>query len=285
MYVFVQNQFVESEKAVLHVSDLAIQRGYGIFDFFRVRDNVLLFVEDHLDRFLRSAAIMHLQPLLSKEKLLLVLQELAQRNNLPQSGIKMILTGGYSPDAYQPATPNLIISQTPLNIPDPEEPKTVNIITHEFMRDLPEAKTINYSMGIWLQKKIVDQHADDVLYHTGGLVTEFPRCNFFIVDKNGVIITPDKNALPGITRKRILELAATQYRIKEAPVLLSDVWQAKEAFLTSSTKRIQSIVSVGGRTIGNGKPGEVTGALLKMLVDSEKSYVRQHQKIYNSISG
>ena len=50
MYVFLNDQFVEEEKASLHISDLAIHRGYGVFDFFRVRDNVLLYVEDHLER-------------------------------------------------------------------------------------------------------------------------------------------------------------------------------------------------------------------------------------------
>jgi hypothetical protein len=51
MHVFLNDQFIEAENASLHISDLAIQRGYGIFDFFRVRNNVPLYVEDHLDRY------------------------------------------------------------------------------------------------------------------------------------------------------------------------------------------------------------------------------------------
>lgn len=273
MYVYLNDQFIESEKATLHISDLAIQRGYGIFDFFRVRENVLLYVDDHLDRFLHSASIMHLSAPGTKEQLLSILNELLQKNNLPNSGIRMILTGGYSPDAYQPVTPNFIIMQSPLVIPDSSVPKSISIITHEFVRDIPEAKTINYTMGIWLQKKIKEQQADDVLYHTNGVVTEFPRCNFFIVTKDNIIITPDKHALKGVTRKRILELAGSSFTVKEAPVTFDDIREAKEAFLTSSTKRIQAIVNIDGQPVGNGMPGEITSQLLHRLLETEKEFV------------
>jgi D-alanine transaminase/branched-chain amino acid aminotransferase len=276
MYVYLNDRLVESEKAVLHISDLAIQRGYGIFDFFRVRDNVPLFVADHLERFIHSATLMHLSVPFPKEKLQAILQELIKKNNIPNSGIRMILTGGYSPDAYQPVSPNFIIQQNPLMIPDTSAPKSISIITHEFVRDIPEAKTINYTMGIWLLKKLAEQNADDVLYHTQGVVTEFPRCNFFIVTQDNTVITPDKNALKGVTRKRILALGAPHFRIQEGTITLDDIRQAKEAFLTSSTKRIQAIVKIDDHLIGDGSPGAVTRTLLKLLQEAEREYVATH---------
>lgn len=273
MYVYLNDQFVEADKAMLHVSDLAIQRGYGIFDFFRVRNNVLLYVEDHLDRFLQSAAFMHLNAPYSKDQLLAILKELLAKNNIPNAGIKMILTGGYSPDAYQLVKPNFIIQQSPLEFQDSLIPKSVRIITYDFVRDLPVAKTINYSMGIWLQKKVAESRVDDVLYCQNGLVTEFPRCNFFIVTKHNEVLTPKDDSLKGVTRKKLLELAKEGVVIKEATVTLHDVRQAKEAFLTSSTKRIQAIVAIDGQPVGNGQPGEVTTQLLKKLVEIEEDYV------------
>lgn len=273
MYVFLNDQFVEAEKAVLHISDLAIQRGYGIFDFFRVRNNVLLYVEDHLDRFLASAKIMHLESPYDKDKLLAILKELLAKNNIPNAGIKMILTGGYSPDAYQPVKPNFIIQQSPLEFQDSLTPKSVSIITHEFTRDLPSAKSINYSMGIWLQKKVVESKADDVLYHQNGLVTEFPRCNFFIVTADNEVLTPADDSLKGVTRKKLLELNGKGFTIREAAVTTDDVHNAKEAFLTSSTKRIQAVVRIDGQPVGNGQPGEITTQLLAKLIDIERAYV------------
>jgi branched-chain amino acid aminotransferase len=274
MFVYLNNQFVEVEKASLHISDLAIQRGYGVFDFFRVRENVLLYVEDHLDRFLQSAKFMHLSSPYTKDQLHSILEDLQKKNNLLNSSMRMILTGGYSPDAYQPVEPNLIIMQSPLAFQDNLVPKSLNIITHEYVRDIPEAKTINYTMGIWLQPKLAEQKADDVLYQIDGTVSEFPRCNFFIVTRDNVIMTPDKNALKGVTRKKVLE-CASQYKVVEGAVTINDILNAKEAFLTSSTKRIQAITRINGHTIGNGEPGSVTTELLKLLVAMEQNYVNQ----------
>jgi D-alanine transaminase/branched-chain amino acid aminotransferase len=192
---------------------------------------------------------------------------------MPDAGIRMILTGGYSPDAYNPASPNFIIMQSPLTMNDSLAPKAVSIITHEYVREIPEAKTINYMVGIWLQQKIKDQQADDVLYQSNGYVSEFPRCNFFIVAQDNTIITPAKKALKGVTRKRVMECASSKYLVKEAPVSVQDILKAKEAFLTSSTKRIQSVVKMDGHIIGDGKPGEITTSLLAMLIQEEQNYI------------
>ncbi|MFM8849875.1 MAG: aminotransferase class IV [Cytophagales bacterium] len=272
MYVFLNDQFVEQEKAMLHISDLAIQRGYGVFDFFRLRKGVLLYVEDHLQRLMHSASFMHLQSPFRVDQMHAILRELVNKNNISNAGIRIILTGGYSPDAYEPTKPNLLIVQSPLQIDDNPTLKTINILTHGFVRDLPEAKTINYSMGIWLLKKMKEQQAQDVLYHDNGVVSEFPRGNFFIVTQTNEIITPATNALKGITRKRVLELRSQGFDVREGVVTLNDIAQAKEAFLTSSTKRIQAIVEIDGKKIGNGKAGDVSQSLLHHLIEKEKHY-------------
>lgn len=274
MHVFLNDQFIEAENASLHISDLAIQRGYGIFDFFRVRNNVPLYVEDHLDRFLQSASIMQLSSPYTKDKLLTLISDLIKRNNISNSGIRMILTGGYSPDAYQPVNPNFIVMQNALAWDDSPSPKAVSIITHEFVREIPEAKTINYTMGIWLQREVKKHDADDVLYHVNGVVTEFPRCNFFIVTKDNLLVTPEKNVLKGVTRKNILANANALLPVKESPITLQDIRNAKEAFLTSTTKRIQAVVKIDGHTVGDGKPGELTTTLLNMLIAKEQNYVK-----------
>lgn len=271
MYIYLNSDFVEADKAVVHVSDLAIQRGYGIFDFFRVMDNVPLFLEDYLDRFYASAATMRLDVPLNRQAFKSTLFELIKRNNLPMSGIKVILTGGYSPDGYQIGKPNLIIQQTALKFPpDTVQPEGVKVITHEYVREIPNVKTINYITGIWTQKKMVEQGAADVLYHMRGEVSEFPRCNFFIVKQDGTVATPSKNILHGVTRKHVLDLAAKKFTVKEEVITLDDVHQAREAFLTSTTKRIIPIVQVDDKRIGDGKPGAATLTLLHDLIALER---------------
>lgn len=271
MYSFFNNEFLPAEKTYIHVSDLATQRGYGIFDFFKVVNGRPLFLDDYFDRFYRSAEAMRLSISLSREELKKVIHELIAKNGQPDCGIKMILTGGYSADGYEIAAPNLIITQHALTMPGQALlEKGVKIITHEYVRDIPHVKTINYIMGIWLQKQVKDQQAYDVLYHMNGQVSEFPRCNLFIVLHDGTIVTPAEQVLHGITRKNILSLSNKEVKVKEGKVTLTEVLHAREVFLTSTTKRIVPIIQVDKAIIGVGKPGVITLKLLQSLSEMER---------------
>ncbi len=271
MYTYLNNEIVSAEKAILHVRDLSIQRGYGIFDFFKIQDGHPFFLNNYLNRFYNSADVMRLPVQQTPDELKSIIYQLIEKNNIAASGIKMILTGGYSEDGYEPAAPNLVITQQRLTLPGTDLiEKGVKIITHDYVRDLASAKTINYSMGIWLINKIKEQGAYDVLYHQKNIVSEFPRCNFFMVKKDGTVITPKDRVLHGITRKNILNLASKRYPTEEGTITLDDILQAKEAFLTSTTKRIVPIVQINNSLISDGKPGSVSLSLLDDLIALEK---------------
>ncbi len=280
MYTFLNDSFVDDSKAFLHVSDLSIQRGYGVFDFFRVMDNYPLFIEDYLERLYVSAKEMHLKVPYEPEQLKSLIFELIFKNNIPMSGIKVILTGGYSPDGYQLAdSANLIMVQKPMNFPEADfQTKGIKIITHEYLRDKPDVKTINYVVGIWIQNKVLEQKAADVLYHYQGKVSEFPRCNFFMVNHDNTVVTPRDNILEGVTRKHVLKLAAQKYKVEIGTVRLDDVLQAREAFLTSTSKRIVPITQMDETIIGDGKPGKITEDLYTALVRLENI---ERAKVYS----
>src|SRR5690606_20814929 len=119
-FIYINNTFLPAAQAALPVSDLALQRGYGIFDFFKTLQGRPVFLEAHLDRFYRSAAQMRLPLQKSREELKALITELQQRNDLPESGIRLTLTGGCSPDGYSITEPNLVITQQPLQLPAPD---------------------------------------------------------------------------------------------------------------------------------------------------------------------
>lgn len=238
-WVFINDEFIPEEKAVLHVSDLSIQRGYGIFDFFKVVNGVPVFLNEHLERFYASAKEMRLAIDYSKDALRKIIFQLLQKNNVDNTGVRITLTGGYSPDGYLLSKPNLIItlrsfkSQTKTQFE-----KGIKLITYEHQRQLPNVKTIDYLMGIWLQTFIKQNDADDVLYHSNGIISECPRSNFFIVTNNNMIVTPSKNILKGVIRKKLIEVAKNQFKIEERDVSIEEIKIVKEAFITSTTKTI-----------------------------------------------
>ena len=275
-YAYLNNTFLFEENALLPVGDLAIQRGYAIFDFFKVDGDVPLFLEDHLARFFRSASKMDLKITQSKSELSATIQELIARNRMGLSGIRITLTGGVSGDGYSITEPNLIMTQSPLQ----ERPANLleqgmKLITYPYLRQLPDVKTIDYIMAIRLQKLIRDKGVDDVLYVHEGLITECPRTNFFIVTAEDQIITPDTGILEGITRKKVLEIGRRHFRVQERAVHMEELRDAKEAFITSTTKGVVPVVAVDNMMIGTGRPGEISRMLDAELAEMKKKYVRE----------
>jgi len=265
MWAFVIDQFVPEDKASLFVGDLAIQRGYGVFDFFKVINFVPVFLDEHLDRFYFSANEMRLNLAYSKDELKKIIFELLQKNNVSDTGVRITLTGGYSQDGYQLSNPNLIVSLRSFNPPPVNElAKSIKLITYEHQRQLPHVKTIDYLMAIWLQPIVRQHNADDILYHQKGIVTECPRSNFFILTYGDKIITPSENILKGVMRMKLLEAAISNYQVEERALSIEEIKHAKEAFITSTTKTILPVGQVDDYIFS--KENKVTTQLYKLIV-------------------
>lgn len=270
----VNGEIVPKEQASLGVDDLAILRGYGMFDFFLVRKGQPLFFDDYLDRFERSARLLHLEPPFPREELKRQIMQLIRANGLQEAGLKLVLTGGYSPDGYSIAQANLIILESPLPRYNPAQfQEGVKFMLHEYHRPIPNAKSINYIVGIHLLPQMRAAGAEDVLFHFGGLVYETTRANFFIVKYDGTIVTASEGILGGITRKKTLEIARKHFHVEERNLALEELKTAREAFVTSSTKQIMPVVQVDDITIGNGTPGETTRQLMKLLDQEVERYL------------
>lgn len=272
-FVYLNNQFVNADTASLKLNDLALQRGYGVFDFFRTKNQQPLFIDDYLNRFFHSAKKFHLPLGKTNAEIKLLVQELLQRNKFAASGVRMVCTGGYSADGYQIADPNFFMIEQPLTAPNPKiYNEGIKIITYPYQRDFSEIKSLNYVQAVWLQPLLIEQSAADVLYHQNEVITELPRCNIFIVTKNGRVITPQLNVLAGITRSKILKLSLTNIPIQmQERISLADVYAAEEIFITSTTKSVLPVCWVDGKKIGLGVPGPITKkisvAFLKLVED------------------
>ncbi len=256
-FTIVNNDFVPSEKATLPVTDLALQRGYGIFDFLRALNFKPVFIEDHLDRFYRSATNLYLQIPYTRDELKGIIAGLIERNGIKNSGIKLLLTGGNSPDGYSMGIPNLVITQSELTGSSENLEQGLHLASYNYQRQVPGVKTIDYLHAIYLQSFIKAQGADDLLYHHDGVVRESPRANFFMV-KGNQVLTPAGDILHGITRKKILGLKLDNYEIVEKDFTMDDLATADEAFVTSTTRIAFPVTRVDKQPIGTGKPGAAT---------------------------
>jgi len=257
---YINNRFQPFPEASLHISDLGLQRGYSIFDYFLEIDGRIPFLDDYLDRFYSSAKLLNLEVPLTRDLLKDKIGYLLQQNKLGTSGIKLLLTGGYSEDLYSPAAPNFMLLNLPVKGLPGDHADGVKLLLLDYQRHLPEVKTTFYLPSIALFPEMKAKGAIEVLYHHNGFITETTRANFFLV-KNNRLITAGSGILRGITRKYILEVAKGMMEVEERPVKLEELWDCDEAFITGTSKHVMPVIEVGGRMIGKGKPGEWTMAI------------------------
>ena len=131
----------------------------------------------------------------------------------------------------------------------------------------PEAKTTSYVAAVRALKEAALRGADDALFvNKQGHVLEATRSNFFIFRRD-TLVTPREGILIGITRNVVLDLARGRFPIEERPILLAELAQADEAFVTSSSKEIVPVVQIDDLVIGNGKPGPRTRELEQRFIE------------------
>lgn len=279
-YYNVNGAVTPAEEASLKVNDLAILRGYGIFDFFLVWEQVPLFLEDYLDRFYRSARLLHMEVPAERAELKRRIGELVSLNKEPYAGIRLVMTGGYTNDSYTPVAPNLIVMHHPYKpFADKAYDQGVKLMTYEYQRDLPEVKTTNYAMGIRLLPELKKVGAIEPLYHSEGTIKEAVRSNFYIIDQQNKIITADEDILMGITRKHVLQSVEGTIEVERRPIQLAEVWKAKEAFLTGSNKGVIPVTRLDDHTFGNGEPGAITQKVKELFDAHRQEYVQAHSPL------
>jgi D-alanine transaminase/branched-chain amino acid aminotransferase len=265
LYVIFNGKTTLENEAKLGINDLSIVRGYGIFDYFKTIGNKPIFLEDNLDRFYNSAKLMDLPISYSREEIKNQINELIALNNIPESGIKLLLTGGYSADGYSIADPNFIITQHPLTRNEKQEKEGIKLLLFNYHRSFGLVKSIDYVMGIQALKAAKAKGADDVVYFQNNLISECPRANFFLVTSEGKLLTPGHDVLLGITRKKIIEMVNGDLEVEIRDVTLQDVIDAKEAFITSTTKNITPVTEIVEHKVFGPNAGPITKKLQNML--------------------
>jgi branched-chain amino acid aminotransferase len=266
-FCFADGKIIPVETATIHPMDLAVIRGYGIFDFFRTVNYQPLFLEHYLDRFIASAEKTFIPLEYSREQLRQIIAELIDKNDLKEGGLRMVLTGGISENHFSPAQGKLFIFAESLIFPVQEKyEKGIKLLSVEYVRSIAEIKTTNYAYPVWHSFQWKEAGAEDVIYHMNGEISESSRSNIFIV-KEGRVSTPDKHVLHGITRKHVMDIVG---EVAIRPILFEEMLAADEIFITSTTKILLPVTQVDNHLIGNGKVGKKSLDILEKFKALEK---------------
>lgn len=268
-YHNLNGQLVEAANARIFITDVGLLRGYGIFDFFPIVHFSPLFEKDYFDRFYRSAELMNLEVPVSREGLHTRVVDLAKKNNIARGYTKLVLTGGYAQDGYTPSESNLFILQHEDILKDPSTyDQGITLILQKYLKDQPQIKTLHYANALKNRDLLAKFGAMDLLYHDGRNIRETSRANFFIVDRHDRLFTTAANVLSGITRKHVIKVAkAMDLEVIETSIPITQVLEASECFITSTTKGVLPVSRINDYVIGTGKSGPVSKRLQKSYLD------------------
>ena len=272
MYAIVNGKLVRHETVHIEFSDLSIHRGYGIFDFMRVIDGKVLWIEDYLDRLMNSINKAGLQHSLTRAEYKQKIISLAEVNGYRNSSIKVLVTGGDSLDyssVNQPA--NYFIINRPFVPMDPSlYSHGAKLISHRYRREYPQIKSTNYFTAMKLYPEMKAAQAVEILYGDQW-VTECSRSNVFFV-KNGQLLTPRQDILHGITRKTVMTL----FSVGEEDISFDSILAYDEVFITSTVKEVLPVTMIDGKAIGNGLVGPVTKQVMEGYQAHKEDLLRFH---------
>ena len=186
-----------------------------------------------------------------------VAREVLRANELSDARMRITITSGSGPAGLARGTgpPTVLVAALPI-VPWPPT-STAILSALRRRRAQPAFRSQDHIPGrsAIALNEARDAGADEaLLLNTAGNLCEATTANVFLVH-DGIAATPplDSGCLAGITRAHVLELGAVERTMSP-----DDLLQADEAFLTSSTREIQPLVAIDGRSVGTGEPGPVT---------------------------
>ena len=277
---FVDGAFVDAEKAVIPVDDLAVLRGIGICDIMRTFHGKPYFLDEHIDRLMESGKKIGLAlPWTRADIKQIVLDTLEKNPGLEEVNIRIVITGGSSSDFMTPSgRPRLIVMITPINkLPEEWYARGVKVITLVQERPLAGAKVTSYIPAAMALNQARAAGAVEVIYidrHHNAL--EGTTSNLFAFFNNTLVTPPAEGILKGITRKVILSLAKDRFDISETPLPLEKLLAADEVFITGTNKGVVPVVKIDDTPIGDGSPGPNTRVLMTALSDHSRSERSSH---------
>lgn len=269
-----RGQYVPIAQASVPLTDWGFLRSDATYDVVTVWDGAFFRLDAHLDRFFASCARFRLDPGRSRADVADILAGCVRRSGLRSSYVEMIVTRGQPPwgsrDPRQAANQFHAFAVPYVWIANEEQRRRgLHVIVSDVRRIPPasvDPRAKNYhwndlTMGLL---GALDAGGDTVLLtDDAGNVVEGPGFNVFaLVD--GTLVTPAEGVLEGITRRTVLEMAASLgIPVAQRALPAAQFRGAAEAFLSSSGGGVLPVTRVDHAPVGDGQVGPVTRRLVE----------------------
>jgi branched-chain amino acid aminotransferase len=278
LIVSVGGRLTHRDEAAVSPFDSVVQGGDAVWEGLRLYDGRIFRLTEHLARLRRSARALAFTQIPADEEIIAEIRRTLAANNMTDNvhirltltrGVK--ITSGMDPRLNQ-SGPTLIV--LPEHKPPVYDAGGITLITASVRRtgaDSLDPKIHHNNLLTSIMAKIEANVAgadDAVMLDQRGFVAETNATHIFLVS-DGCLGTPTAAACPeGITRQTVLELAGEAgIEVVVADFSLTQLYTADEMFVTGTMGGLTPVLSLDGRTIGDGQPGPVTAKLTALFAD------------------
>jgi len=279
--VYVNGEMVRWNEASISVFDRGFQYGDGVFEGMRCYDGRIFKLKEHTDRLFRSARAVHIEMPISKEEFNEAVKRVIRDNNFRDAHIKPQVTRGTAVklglDPRNTTAANIVIPARPIgkSMFDAERGfrlASVSVRKVPAMCLDPRIKSLNYLVNILARAEAQASGADEaIMLDIHGYVSEGAGDNLFLVRDGGLYTPHVQDALEGITRATVMEMARREsVRIHETRLTLYDFYTADEVFATGSGAGIIAVTEVDKKVISGGKMGEMTRRISRLYEEEVK---------------
>lgn len=285
--VYIDGEFVPKSQARVAVFDHCFLYGDGVYEGIRIYKGKIFRLDNHIDRIYNSAKAVDLNIPVTKPVLKNALIEVIRRNGIIGGGyIRLVISRGEGPLGMDPRKcekPTIvIIAQPNIAFYQRQYEKGATAIISSTRRIPaqcvdPKIKSNNHLNLILARLEAYRNGADEaIMLDINGFIAEGAGDNLFIVREMEMFTPLLINALGGITRRVVFEMAREKgYNVFETFLTSYDIYTADELFLTGTGAGILPIVEVDERKIGEGRVGPVTKVIMesyKEITESEGKY-------------
>ena len=237
------------------------------YETIRVKDSVLLFVEDHLARLVKSVKGLENFPV-DTAKILAEAYSLIDMDNITDGSIRIVLTNEV-----------LLIHEADITLPGPELFENgINTSILNWERKTPNLKIFRGDYKTTVNAKFKEENGHGlpfelVLTDNEGKLYEGSMSNLFVIRDGKVYSAPDEKILIGITRKRVMEaLKRSGLELQIGTFKPEELDPAADAVFVSSTPF--DILPV--RFIDNYEFGSAKNEVLQMISKMYQEYTSEY---------
>ena len=261
---YVAGQYLPHRQAAVHIEDRGYQFADGVYEVIAVNGGYLVDEAPHLARLHRSLAELRIAAPVGDAALKIVIREVVRRNDVDTGIVYLQVTRGAAPREHafpKAAKPTLVVTARRSRPPDPRLGQDgIAVITIPDIRwQRCDIKSVALVANVLGKQAAREKGAYEAWQVDGaGQVTEGTSTNAWIVTADGTVVTraADTAILNGVTRLAIFDIIRREgYRLIERPFTVAEAKAAREAFLTSTTADLLSVVRIDDSPVGEGRPG------------------------------